>query len=200
MKPWIMLRTVCVIGAAAALAGCRPAGESRPARATAPSVEAAAREALAALKARDGKRLSELVHSDGVRFSAYPHVRADSDVVLSRGDVETMFSDSTKRHWGYTDGSGAPLDWTFNRYYARYVYDADFSGAPVVRVNEAPAKTGNTPNNVAEAYPGAQWVEFHFPSIDPKYEGMDWRSLWLVFAPSGDALKLVGVVHGAWTI
>jgi hypothetical protein len=201
------MRRSAFILVAVNLGACRPAREDRatredrPTREPATSIEAEAREVVAALKARDGQALSARAHpTKGVRFSPYPYVRADSDVMLSRQQLAGIFGDSSTRRWGYADGSGAPLDWTFNRYYDRYVYDADFSKAPVVRANAGPAKSGNTPNNVAEVYRGAQWVEFHFPSIDPKYEGMDWRSLWLVFERSGDAWKLVGVVHGAWTI
>jgi hypothetical protein len=159
------------------------------------------REVLLALKTRDGARLASQVHPvDGVRFSPYAHVRVDNDVVLSRDRVATMFTDTTKRMWGHADGSGEPLLWPFDRYYGKYVYDVDFSAAPVVRINQGPIKSGNTPGNLRDAYPTAQWVEYHFPALDPKFDGMDWRSLWLVFASRGGEWFLVGVVHGSWTI
>lgn len=183
------------------LQGCGRPGEEKPRGASAPSLESRAREVMGALKSRNGTRLSALTHPDkGVRFTPYGFVHADRDVILSRGQIAGMFNDTTVRTWGTADGSGEPLTFPFEQYYRRFVYDIDFSAAPVVRYNQPPAKVGNTPNNIPQAYPGAQWVEFHFPMIDAKYEGMDWRSLWLVFEREGDDWMLTGIVHGSWTI
>jgi hypothetical protein len=160
-----------------------------------------ARAVIEALKARDGARLASLVHPDkGVRFTPYGFVRADSDVVISREQAAGLFADTTIRMWGHADGSGEPLRWPFSRYYDRYVYDADFAAAPVVRYNQAPAHSGNTPVTIERSYPGAQSVEFHFPLIEAKYDGMDWRSLWLVFERHSGEWMLTGIVHGSWTI
>jgi hypothetical protein len=165
------------------------------------SIEARATEVVAALKTRDDARLAALVHpGKGVRFTPYGFVRADQDVVLRREQIARAFGDSTIRTWGIADGGGEPLTFTFGQYYRRFVYDADFAAAPVVRYDQPPAHSGNTPNNIAQAYPGARWVEFHFPGIDPKYEGMDWRSLWLVFELDDGEWLLTGIVHGSWTI
>lgn len=169
--------------------------------ATRPSVESRAREVVGALKARDAARLASLVHSaKGVRFTPYPFVRVDRDVVLTRDQVERAFTDTTRRTWGTADGSGEPITLPFEQYHRRFVYDVDFAAAPMVRANLPPAKPGNTPSNIAEAYPGAEWVEFHFPAIDAQFEGMDWRSLWLVFERDGSDWMLTGIVHGSWTI
>jgi hypothetical protein len=135
-----------------------------------------------------------------VRFTPYGFVRTDSDVVISRENVAGLFADTTLRMWGHADGSGDPLNWPFGRYYDRYVYDADFAAAPVVRYNQGPAHSGNTPVNIERAYPGAQWVELHFPVIEARYDGMDWRSLWLVFERHSGEWLLTGIVHGSWTI
>jgi hypothetical protein len=182
------------------LEGCARARDAQPAT-DASVLETRAGEVVAALKARDGSRLAALVHPDkGVRFTPYGFVRTDRDVVLTRSEVATMFADTTRRTWGTADGTGDPLTSSFEQYYRRFVYDVDFAAAPVVRDNQPPAHSGNTPNTIAQSYPGAQWVEFHFPMIDAKYEGMDWRSLWLVFERHGDDWLLTGIVHGSWTI
>jgi hypothetical protein len=189
-----------VLCAVLLLGACTRARDAQPAS-NAPALEARAKEVVAALKARDGARLAALVHPDkGVRFTAYGFVRTDRDVVLTRSQVATTFADTTRRTWGTADGTGDPLTSSFEQYYRRYVYDADFAAAPVVRYDQAPAHSGNTPNTIAQSYPGAHWVEFHFPMIDAKYEGMDWRSLWLVFERHGDEWLLTGIVHGSWTI
>jgi hypothetical protein len=159
------------------------------------------RVVAAALKTRDGRQLAALTHpTKGVRFSSSAFVRVDSDVVVSRRDVERLFADTTKRVWGHADGTGDPLHSTFADYYRRYVYPVDFAAAPEVRYNQGPARAGNTPSNLRTAYPGAQWAELHFPGFDPKYDGMDWQSLWLVFEPHAGEWFLTGVVHGSWTI
>ena len=156
---------------------------------------------LAALKARDGSALAPLVHPDkGVRFSPYAFVHSDSDVVIPAATVAGLFADTTRRLWGHADGTGDPLRMAFADYYKRFVYDLDFGAAPTVRVNGEPIRPGNAPSNLKTAYPGARWVEFHYPQIDQRYEGMDWRSLWLVFEPHGSEWRLTGVVHGSWTI
>jgi hypothetical protein len=48
-------------------------------------------------------------------------------------------------------------------------------------------------------YPRAILVQFHSPGRDPKYGGMDWRSLWLVWNRSGKTWKLVGIANDEWT-
>lgn len=179
---------------------CERPREAQPVTAR-PSLEVRAREVIGALQSRDGARLASLVHPvKGVRFTPYPFVRLDHDLVLSREQVARAFMDTTRRTWGTADGSGAPITRRFGDYYRQFVYDVDFAAAPVVRSNQPPAKPGNSPGNIAQAYPGAQWVEFHFPMIDPQFEGMDWRSLWLVFERDGDDWMLTGIVHGSWTI
>ena len=168
---------------------------------TGATIAAVARSALAALKQRDGQRLAELIHPvKGVRFSAFAYVRADSDIVVPRESASHIFRDTTRRVWGHADGTGDPLHWTFDQYYARYVYDVDFAQAPAVRYNQGPIRSGNTPSNLRQVYPGGQWVEYHFPGFDPRYDGMDWRSLWLVFERHANEWLLTGVVHGSWTI
>jgi hypothetical protein len=146
-------------------------------------------------------RFAALVHpTKGVRFSPYAYVRSDSDVVVSRDEVPALFSSRRQYVWGYSDGSGEPLRFTFEDYYGRYVYNADFLNAPRVEYNSPPIRAGNTPSNITKVYPAAMFVEHHFPGFDPKYEGMDWSSLWLVFEQVDAAWFLVGVVHGSWTI
>ena len=59
---------------------------------------------------------------------------------------------------------------------------------------------GITAENVADAYPEARFVEYHFPGIDPELEGFDWCSLKLVFQVWENDWYLVGIIHGEWTI
>jgi hypothetical protein len=163
-------------------------------------VLARAVKVVAAIKAKDTRAWGALVHPErGVRFSPYAYVDTKTDRVLRAASLESAFADKTVRAWGAFDGSGNPIQLTFARYYARFVYDVDFANAPQVAVDQ-PLSSGNTTDNAREAYPDAHVVEFYFPGFDEKFEGMDWRALRLVFARARDTWFLVGVIHSEWTI
>ena len=66
--------------------------------------------------------------------------------------------------------------------------------------NNTAIGSGNIIDNVPTEYPDGEFVEFHFTGFDSQYEGMDWRSLRLVFEEHAGAWHLVGIVHGQWTI
>ena len=163
-------------------------------------VEKTALAVIDALKAKDGAKLASYTHPDkGVRFSMYPFVRTDTDVVLKATDLASAFTDPKVRLWGVTDGKGDDFRVTFADYYPKYVYDVDFAKAPDVAYNRA-IGTGNSTDNSATAYPDAVMVEYHFASFDPQYGGMDWRSLRLFFEQKNGTWYLVGIVHAQWTI
>jgi hypothetical protein len=166
------------------------------------AVAARAGQVVMALKGRDLAELSGLVHPDkGVRFSPYTYVQAaeGGNLVFSAAQILGLWIDPTIYHWGVYDGSGEPIDLTFREYFERFVYDVDFARPDVVGFDETVGQ-GNTINNIAEVYPGAVVVEYHFEGFDPQYAGMDWRSLRLVLEESGGNWYLVGIVHDEWTI
>lgn len=158
---------------------------------------------LRALAARDMKELARHVHpKKGVRFSPYRFVdpgdaKHPGDVVVGASDLVAAYASETRRLWGHFDGSGDPIDLTFRKYVARFVYDVDFARAPVVRL-DADRPPTMTNDNLASVYPGCRIVELHFDGLDPKYEGMDFRSLHLVFELEGERRWLVGVAHDEW--
>jgi hypothetical protein len=163
-------------------------------------VEKTALAVVDALKRKDGAKLATYAHPDkGVRFSMYPFVRTDTDVVLSAADLAVAFTDPKVRYWGISDGKGDDVRLTFADYYPKFVYDVDFATAPDVAYNRA-IGTGNSTDNSAIAYPDAVMVEYHYPGFDPQYGGMDWRSLRLFFEQKDGTWYLVGIVHGQWTI
>jgi hypothetical protein len=166
------------------------------------AVAARAAQAIMALKDRDMGELADLVHPDkGVRFSPYTYVRAGpgGDLVFSAAQIPGLLADPTVYHWGTFDGSGEPIDLTFAAYYERFVYDADFARPDIVGLDETVGQ-GNTINNIAGVYPEGITVEYHFEGFDPQYEGLDWRSLRLVFEEYEGTWYLVGIVHDEWTI
>jgi len=159
----------------------------------------AAQQAIWALKNDDYLGLAALVDDQlGLRFSPYSYVRPE-DQHFNQEEVEFLPALSRTFLWGNYDGSGEPIDLPVHAYRERFIYDVDFAQPQVLGFNTVIGQ-GNTLNNWDEFYPGAAMVEFHFSGFDPQYDGMDWRSLRLVFAPSGSDWKLIGIIHDEWTI
>lgn len=164
-------------------------------------IEPRARLAITAIAAHDMNALAKLVHpTKGVRFSPYMHVDPATDHRYTRDQLRPAWPSKSIVVWGTHDGSGAPIRLTFAEYYKSFIYDYGFVKAPKIGYDEEFMGRGNTINNIRANYPGAMVVEYHAPGIDPRYGGMDWKSLVLVFEKSGSEWFLVGVVHGSWTI
>lgn len=161
---------------------------------------------IMAIKHEDLETLASLVHPDkGVRFSPYTYVRAEpeppegEDLVFGADHIRDFFADQMIYTWGRFDGTGEPIEFTFREYYDRFIYDADFARPHAVGFNET-IGMGNTINNIAEVYPQALTIEYHFEGFDPQFAGLDWRSLRLVLEEKEGAWYLVGIVHDEWTI
>ena len=157
-----------------------------------------ASEVIMMLKNKDMVTLSQYVHPLlGLRFSPYSFVQ-DTDQVFSTSQVAGLFSDNTKYTWGNYDGSGAPIELTFVEYYFQFVYDVDFATAPEIALNHRLGE-GNSLDNAQEFYPGSMVVEYYFPGFDTQYEGMDWRSLRLIFSQDSNNWYLAGIIHDQLT-
>ena len=75
-----------------------------------------------ALKRRDGAALAAVAHpSKGVRFTPYAYVTPAKDIVLSRAELPSAYSDTRIRTWGITSGKGDPITATFSEYSKQYV-------------------------------------------------------------------------------
>jgi hypothetical protein len=169
------------------------------------AIAARAAQAVMALKERDLEKLAGLVHPHkGVRFSPYTFVQVEpdapggQDLVFGADRIPGLLADTTIYHWGVYDGSGEPIDLTFQEYYDRFIYDADFARPDVVGFDEEVGWSSMI-NNIAEVYPAAVTVEYHFEGFEPQYAGMDWRSLRLVLEELDGVWYLVGIVHDEWT-
>ena len=155
-------------------------------------------EVVSALKDKDMTRLSTYVDPQlGLRFSPYAAVK-DTDLVFPLETVAGLMSDSTVFTWGAYQATGEPIELTFADYYAKFIYDVDFTNAPQVALNHR-LGVSTTLDNSHEFYTNAMIVEYYFPGFDPQLEGMDWRSLRLVFQQSNDTWYLVGIIHDQWT-
>lgn len=164
-------------------------------------LETAARDVVEVLAARDLGRLAEWAHPEaGVLFSPYAHVDPGEAVTLSAADLGRVADGEViERVWGHHDGSGEPIRLTFREYFERFVYDRPYLAEGEVAVDARQGR-GNTLDDAAEVWPEARIVEYHVPGTDPRYGGMDWRSLRLVLEQEGQRWYLVGIVHDEWTI
>lgn len=164
------------------------------------SLITSALEVMALIDAQDFTTLQNWVHpDDGVRFSPYSYVNTQTDLVFGSQSFPTLLNDPTVLTWGSFDGSGDPIEFNFSDYYNRFIYDQDFLNPEIIGINSI-VGIGNTLVNINDVYPAGEFVEFHFSGFDPQYEGMDWRSLILVFEEVGTEWKLIGIVHNEWTI
>lgn len=163
-------------------------------------IEEITEELIQAIKNRDGEKIAEFVHPvKGVRFTPYTYVSLERDLVFSREAMKNFFADTDLYLWGYYDGIGSEIQLTPAEYYEEFIYSADFINAPEVGYNKV-LSSGNMLENQFDVYDNPIIVEYYFPGFNPEYDGMDWRSLRLVFEEYEGNWKLTGIIHNQWTI
>lgn len=203
-REWHAAISLMMVVALLPVVGVAASQTPRGARASALSPEVAqrtiaerARTAVDALRRRDMRQLTRLVHpTRGVRFSPYPSV-SSSDAVLMRAELATAWRAPRPDVWGETEAGEINL--TFQQYFSEYVYDRDFARIGQVSYNR-PRNHGNNRNMLRENYPRAILVQYHVPGRDSGADGMDWKSLWLVFERRGSEWFIVGIAHDEWGI
>ncbi|MEM5779830.1 MAG: hypothetical protein AAGU02_01635, partial [Lawsonibacter sp.] len=153
-----------------------------------------------ALKTEDYAAVATVVHPEkGVTFTPYSTVDFTSDRTFTREQIKNLSQDNTVYAWGLTDGRGSLISMTMTQYFATYVWNADYTQAPQIGVDQI-IMGGNALENLKDAYPGCRFVDLCFPGLDSAKQGLDWCSLKLVFAPGDTNWYLVGIIHGQWTI
>jgi hypothetical protein len=152
---------------------------------------------LDAIAGRDFGKLASFVDGEGLAVSPYVMLD-DSDVRLSRSDVEGCAADPQMRLWGEKDGSGDPIETTCNQYFDEFVWNADYRQADEVLYNE-PRQRGNEINNNHDFVPDGIVVELHIYGTDVM-GGMDWKSLRLIFREGDKGLSLIAITRDVWTI
>lgn len=157
-------------------------------------------EIIELIKEKDMNMLSSYVHpTKGLRFAPYPFIDITTSQVFTAQQVANLYKDDSVYMWGSYDGSGEPINLTFDEYYNRFIYDVNFANPDIIG-NNITVSQGNDIDNVKEIYPSGYFVELYITGVDPQYEGIDWRSLKLVFEQLDDEWYLVGIIHGEWTI
>jgi hypothetical protein len=165
------------------------------------SSKAFAKKILGLMRSKDYRAMAEYIHPDeGILFSPYGFIDTAGSRRFSKASFLALISDSSKTplNWGQYDGSGLPMDLSWQDYAAKFVYNADFLNAPEFSLNQLKSR-GNSVNNIDQVFSGHQYTESYFPGFEEKYAGLDWASLRLVFKEKEGRLYLVGVVHDQWT-
>ena len=144
-------------------------------------------------------QLIPIIHPEiCLRFSPYQYLNTDNRIICP-SEFNSYTSSTEPFAWGHYDGTGKPIDLTFIEYHQQFVYDQDYLKPSIVGFNEE-VSSGNSLNNIQEIFPDGIMIEYYFPGIDPRYGGMDWRSLRLVFVSENDQWYLTAIIHGEWTI
>ncbi|RXE59977.1 BsuPI-related putative proteinase inhibitor [Acetivibrio mesophilus] len=153
-----------------------------------------------AISVKDAKTISELTHPvKGVRFTPYTYVSLENDLVFKKDEIQNFFEDKKDYLWGQYDGTGDDISLTPGEYYEKFIYPADFKDAEKIGYNEV-LSSGNMLENQFEVYDNPIVVEYYFSGFNPDYEGLDWRSLRLVFEEYEGTWYLVGIINNQWTI
>ena len=177
----------------------KPAATSVDSDSNAPLLEAG-NAVLAALKEDDIQALSALVDPErGVTFTPYSTVDPHSDLTFSSDQLTQAGVNGTRYVWGYTQGKGEAITMTLPEYLDSYVFNIDYTQAPVIGVNSI-LSSGNSLENVRDAYPEDRFLEYYFPGQTPEAGALDWCALKLVFSDEGGSYRLVGIIHSEWTI
>lgn len=157
-------------------------------------------DVVEAIKAKDYATLSGMIHpKKGVVFTPYSNVDLSANLKFTADQIAALSSNSMKYVWGFYDGAGTPIEMTMTEYFAKFVFNTDYTAAPVIGVNKI-VQTGNSLENVLQVFPNAKFVEFHYPSLDTQLQDMDWCSLKVVFETYDNTYKVVALIHSQWTI
>ena len=152
-----------------------------------------------ALANNDYASITNDIHpTRGVRFSMYAYVHLDTDKVFSRAQFSQYLRESKIRFtWGDIDGTGEMLIVPLPVYLDTWIDAKKFDNARIT-VNKFESR-GNMINNVNEAYPTSDVVDFVYSGSD-KYDGMDWKGMRLVFDEYQGRRYLVAIINDRWTV
>jgi len=115
--------------------------------------------------------------------------------------TDTFSTDTQKYKWGSFQGSGQPITLTNSEYFSQFIYNVDFLKAPQISFNKTASKSAvKLENIIKELFKDKEtaFIEYYYPGFDPKYEGMDWQALCLVFQKYDGQWWLVAILHGQW--
>lgn len=103
---------------------------------------------LHALKHQDYEALAQVIHPQrGVTCTPLSTVSPGSDRVLTPEQIRGLAGDPSVYTWGTSDERGAPVSMTMAQYFAQYVYDTDYTQAPLIGLDQV-VISGNALENL----------------------------------------------------
>ncbi len=173
-------------------AGSIPVGASNA------DLVAAAYEILEYMKSGEYEHIGNISNPEtGVLFSPYATISTQSARVFTPSEIKAFARDKRSYVWGIYYESGEPIEMTSSDYFARFVFDRDFTRAKLVGIKHI-VRSGNSLENISEVFPDMRYIDFHIPSSDA--DDMNWGSLRLGFTAYGESLMLSLVLHSEYTI
>jgi hypothetical protein len=156
---------------------------------------------LASIKDGDYLALSRAAHPEfGVVFSPYATISLSTNRCFQANQIAAFGSDANLYVWGINNGSGEPIEVTPAEYFSRFVFDRDYTAAPIIGVNRI-VRRGNALENITEVFPGVLFVDFHIPGGDrDSADELNWSSLRLGFEEHEGKLHLVLILRSIWTV
>mgnify|MGYP006920172805 CR=1 FL=1 len=162
-------------------------------------IKQTAEKIIRAIAGKDFETVSEYTHPElGVRFTPYTCPSEENDLVFSKEMIKEFFDDKNTYVWGYYDGSGFDIELTPEGYYREFIYPVDFANVQEVGYNTVLSNTVMYENQF-EFYRNSIIVEYYYPGTQQN-DGMDWKSLRLVFQQYGGSWLLTGIISNQWTI
>ena len=154
---------------------------------------------LPLIEAKEYAGLARFIGDDGIFFSPFGSADTTKGKVLSRLQFLELLKNNKQVLWGYADGTGDAIRLTIPQYFKKYVYDVAFLKAEQTSVNKL-IDPDSAISKVPSVYARHSFVQFYFPGFNKDYEGLDWKSLLLVFKQQQKKYFLVAVVHNKWKI
>jgi len=158
------------------------------------------KEFLQAVKDKNWEKIAENIHPEkGLCFSPYAYFVEDKSVCLKKGNFLKSIKEKKQFLWGITDGEGLEIKETIPQYFENYVYGKNFLKDAQVHINESVA-SGNSINNVEEAFPDDFYVENYVPGKDPETADFTWQALRVVMQKYKGKWYAVALINDRWTI
>jgi hypothetical protein len=132
-------------------------------------------------------------------FSPYGVVDTLKNQKLTVQEIVSLANSKKIINWGTFQGSGEPINLNISQYFARFVYDVDYIKAEKKSLNKILGYDSST-SNIKAVFPNSNFVQFYFSGFKKQYEGMDWKSLVLVFEKINGEFSLIAIVHNEWKI
>ncbi len=143
--------------------------------------------------------LVEWIHPEKwIRFSPYTYIDVDEHNVLFPEDIINNIDQNFI--WGYTDWKWDAIDMSISEYIGMYAGNADYLWLADEVLIDYETMRWNNLNNINEIYLDSSYIEYYISWFEPQYDGMDWKSLTIVFEKFEEVYYVVWIINWSWTI